>query len=68
MLTGTGGEFVTSRGRWRGSTVKRGRKNDIASIQSMRMSKDDDSEDELPKKAPPRVSESHKYYRFHVVV
>jgi hypothetical protein len=56
------------RGRGRGSTAKRGRKTDIASIQSMMMNKDDDSEDEPPKKAPPRVSESHKYYRFHSAV
>lgn len=47
------------RGRGRGSTAKRGRKTDIASIQSMMMSKDDDSDDEPPKKAPTRVSESY---------
>ncbi|CAN6250311.1 unnamed protein product [Urochloa humidicola] len=46
------------RGRGRGSTAKRGRKTDIASIQSM-MSKDDDSEDEPPKKAPPRVTRNY---------
>jgi hypothetical protein len=43
------------RGRGRGSTAKRGRKTDIASIQSMMDKDDDDSEDEPPKKAPPRV-------------
>lgn len=47
------------RGRGRGSTAKRGRKTDIASIQSMMMSKDDDSDDEPPKKAPPRVSRNY---------
>ncbi|PAN40322.1 hypothetical protein PAHAL_7G306300 [Panicum hallii] len=40
------------RGRGRGSTAKRGRKTDIASIQSMMSKDDDDSEDEPPKKAP----------------
>ncbi|CAO2036664.1 unnamed protein product [Urochloa humidicola] len=44
--------------RGRGSTAKRGRKTDIASIQSM-MSKDDDSEDEPPKKAPPQVTKNY---------
>ncbi|WVZ87326.1 hypothetical protein U9M48_033981 [Paspalum notatum var. saurae] len=46
------------RGRGRGSTAKRGRKTDVASIQSMMSKDDDDSEDEPPKKAPPRVRES----------
>ncbi|XP_062184298.1 double-strand break repair protein MRE11 isoform X2 [Phragmites australis] len=47
------------RGRGRGSAAKKGRKTDMASIQSMMMSKDDDSEDEPPKKAPPRVSRNY---------
>lgn len=51
------------RGRGRGSTAKRGRKTDIASIQSMMSKDDDDSEDEPPKKAPPRVRE----YRLSVL-
>jgi hypothetical protein len=34
----------------------------------MMMNKDDDSEDEPLKKGPPRVSESHKYYRVHIVL
>lgn len=49
------------RGRPRGSTsAKRGRKADIASIQSMLMSKDDDEdEDDKPKKAQPRVTRNY---------
>ncbi|EES11507.1 hypothetical protein BDA96_06G253700 [Sorghum bicolor] len=47
------------RGRGRGSTAKRGRKTDIASIQSMMSKDDDDSEDEPPKKAPPRVTRNY---------
>ncbi|KAL6844019.1 hypothetical protein ACP4OV_025692 [Aristida adscensionis] len=48
------------RGRGRGATAKRGRKTDIASIHNSLMSKDDDdSEDELPRKAPPRVSKNY---------
>uniref|UniRef100_A0ACD5V0Z7 Uncharacterized protein n=1 Tax=Avena sativa TaxID=4498 RepID=A0ACD5V0Z7_AVESA len=49
------------RGRARGTTAaKRGRKTDIASIQSMVMSKDDDSdEDDKPKKPPPRVTRNY---------
>jgi len=47
------------RGRGRGSTAKRGRKTDIASIQSMMSKDDDDSEDEPPKKAPPRPTRNY---------
>ncbi|XP_004976963.1 double-strand break repair protein MRE11 isoform X2 [Setaria italica] len=47
------------RGRGRGSTAKRGRKTDIASIQSMMSKDDDDSEDEPPKKAPPRAPRNY---------
>ncbi|KQJ84840.1 double-strand break repair protein MRE11 [Brachypodium distachyon] len=49
------------RGRARGTTTaKRGRKTDIASIQSMVMSKDDESdEDDTPKKPPPRVTRNY---------
>ncbi|KAJ1273000.1 hypothetical protein BS78_06G246300 [Paspalum vaginatum] len=47
------------RGRGRGSTAKRGRKTDVASIQSMLSKDDDDSEDEPPKKAPPRVARNY---------
>ena len=55
------------RGRGRGSTAKRGRKTDIASIQSMMSKDDDDSEDEPPKKAPPRVSEHFSILSSHTV-
>ncbi|CAN6241050.1 unnamed protein product [Urochloa humidicola] len=47
------------RGRGKGSTAKRGRKTDIASIQSTMSKDDDDSEDEPPKKAPPRVTRNY---------
>ncbi|KAF0890853.1 hypothetical protein E2562_004328 [Oryza meyeriana var. granulata] len=48
------------RGRGRGATAKRGRKADVASIQSMLMSKDDDDdEDDRPKKPPPRVTRNY---------
>ncbi|RLM74523.1 hypothetical protein C2845_PM15G25720 [Panicum miliaceum] len=47
------------RGRGRGSTAKRGRKTDIASIQSTMSKDDDDSEDEPPKKAPPRPARNY---------
>lgn len=40
------------RGRGGGSTAKRGRKTDIASMQNMMSKDDDDSEDEPPKKTP----------------
>jgi hypothetical protein len=55
MLIEPGGEFATSllkraAPRGRGSTAKKGRKTDIASIQNMMI--------QLPNKAPPRVSES----------
>ncbi|GJN26300.1 hypothetical protein PR202_gb14222 [Eleusine coracana subsp. coracana] len=58
-LPQVGRKRAAPRGRGRGSAAKRGRKTDIASIQSMMMSKDDDSDDEPPKKAPPRVSRNY---------
>ncbi|KAG8043620.1 hypothetical protein GUJ93_ZPchr0458g22771 [Zizania palustris] len=57
-----GRKRTAPRGRGRGSTSKRGRKGDIASIQSMLMSKDDDDdddEDDKPKKSQPRVSKNY---------
>ncbi|XP_035820730.1 double-strand break repair protein MRE11 isoform X1 [Zea mays] len=46
------------RGRGGGSTAKRGRKTDIASMQNMMSKDDDDSEDEPPKKTP-RVTRNY---------
>nr|APZ84323.1 double strand break repair nuclease MRE11A [Zea mays subsp. mays] len=46
------------RGRGGGSTAKRGRKADIASMQNMMSKDDDDSEDEPPKKTP-RVTRNY---------